>query len=95
MDVIFTVLMQIWIWQKYVPIPHKNMRYHTENLYYAVVINALVLLYLIGRQINMQQTRLQQYVFMFTAMYHVLLLMKYPPMNIEQYVICVSLILVL
>ena len=43
----------------------------------------------------MQQTRIQQYAFMFTAMYHVVLFMAYSHMNNKQRVICVPLILVL
>ena len=43
----------------------------------------------------MQQIHVQQYVFVFTAMYHVVLSMAYAHMNNKQYVLCVLLILVL
>ena len=95
MDVIFTILMQICLWQQCVPVPHNIMGYHTGNVYYAVVINSPLPVYLIRRQINMQQTRVKTYVFMFTAMYHVVLFMEYTHMNKEQYVQCAPLILVL
>ena len=43
----------------------------------------------------MQKTRVQQFVFMFTTMYHILLLMEHTHMNNKQHVLCVPLILVL
>ena len=71
------------------------MIYRTGNVYYAVVINAPVLVYLIRIQIKTKQTRFQPYVFMFTEMYHIVLFMEYTHTNNEQYVLCVPLILVL
>ena len=41
----------------------------------------------------MKKTRVQQYFFMFTAMYHVVVFMAYFYMKNGQYVICVTLIL--
>ena len=81
--------------EKNLPVPDNIMGYHSGNVYYTVVINSAVLVYLIRRQINMQQTNVQLYVFMFTAMYHVVLFMAYTRMKNKQHVICVSLILVL
>ena len=43
----------------------------------------------------MQQTHVQQHVFNFTAMYHVVLFMAYAHTKSEQYVLCVPLKLVL
>ena len=43
MDVIFTILQQIWLWKKIVPVPQIIMGYHTGNVYYGVLINAQVL----------------------------------------------------
>ena len=81
MDVIFTIMLQIGLWQKCVPVPNNIMVYHTGNVYHVVVRNAPILVYLIRRQINMQQTHVQQYVFMFTEMYHVVLFMAYAHMK--------------
>ena len=39
--------------------------------------------------------RVQQYIFMFTEMYNVVMFMAYAHMKNKQYVICVTLILVL
>ena len=88
-------MMHIWLRQQFVPVPQKIMGYHTGNMYYAVVRNSLVLVYLIMRQIDMQQTCVKQYLFMFIAMYHVVLFMAYAHMKNKQYVIGVPLILVL
>ena len=71
------------------------MGYHTGNVYYSVVINALVLVKLIRIQIKMQKTLAQQYVFMFTAMYHIVLLISYEYMNNKKYVQCFPLVLVM
>ena len=71
------------------------MVYRTGNVYYAVVINAPVLVYLIRIQIKTKQTRFQPYVFMFTVMYNALLLMAYSQMNNEQYVLGVPIILLI
>ena len=46
--------------EKYVPIPHNIMGNHTGNVYYDVVRNDLVLLFLFKIQINIQQTRVQK-----------------------------------
>ena len=75
MDVIFTIQPQIWLRQQCFTVPHNIMVHYTRNVYYAVVRNALILVYLIRRQINMQQTRLQKSVFVITAMYHIVLFM--------------------
>ena len=40
MDIMFTILLQIWLCQKCVPVPRRIMGYHTGNLYYAFVTNA-------------------------------------------------------
>ena len=62
MDVIFTILIQKWLWQKCVPVPvpHKIMGYHNANVYNSVVRNAPVLVCLMRRNIYIQQTRVQQ-----------------------------------
>ena len=95
MDVIFTILLQIWLWLKYVPVPYKIMGYHTRNVYYDIVRNARVLVYLVKRQIEMQKTRVQKYILMLTAKYHIVLFMAYSHMNNGQYFLYVTLILVL
>ena len=71
------------------------MGYHTENVYYAVVINDQVQAYLAWRQINMQQTRVQKYVFISTNIYHVVLFVVNSLKKNAQYVLCVPLILVM
>ena len=55
MGVIFMILLQIWLWKKCVSIPHSIMGYHTGNVHYAVLMNALESVYLVRRQINIQQ----------------------------------------
>ena len=60
MDVIFKIMLQIWLRQKCFPVSHNIMGYHTGNVYYAVVRNSPVFVYLVRRQINMQQKRGQQ-----------------------------------
>ena len=77
------------------PCPSQHHWLPTVNVHYYVVINSLLLLYLIRRQMHMQKTRVQQFVFMFTTMYHILLLMEHTHMNNKQHVLCVPLILVL
>ena len=67
--------------EKCVLSPHNIMGHQTGNVYYAVEINDPVLVYFIRRKIIMQETDVQQYVFMFTTMYHVVLVMKYAHMN--------------
>ena len=83
------------MWQHCVPVLHKIMGYHTVNVYYAVVRNTQLLLYLLRRQINMLETCVQQYVFMLTPTYHILLFMAYAHTRKGKYVLCVTLILVL
>ena len=73
MDVIFTILLQTWIWKQFFPAPYNIIGYHNENVYYTVVRNFPVLLYLTWSQINVQQTHVKQYVFMFTAMFNILM----------------------
>ena len=63
------------------------MGYQPENLYKTFVVNALVLVYLVRRQIQMKPTRVQSYVFMFTEMYHVVLFMSYTYIKKEQHVL--------
>ena len=67
--------------EKCVPVPHNIMIYHTLNVYYDFARNPPVLIYLIRRQIKIQQTRVQQYFFMFNTMYHVVLFMAYAHMK--------------
>ena len=86
MDVIFTILLQICLCQQCAPVPHNIISYHTGNVYHDVVRNSPVLVYLIRRQIQMQQTRVQQYFFVFNAMYYVVLFVVYTHMINEQYV---------
>ena len=50
-------------------------------MYYAVVVNSPVLVYLNRRQMKMQQTHVQKYIFVFNAMYRVVLLMLYAHMK--------------
>ena len=95
MNIIFTILMQIWIQQQCFSVPHNIMGYHTGNNYYAVVRNSPILVYLVRRKIEMQQTCVQQCIFMFSTIYHIVLFMAYAHMNIEQHVLCVPMILVL
>ena len=95
MDVIFKMMIQIWLCQKCVPVPHNIIGYHTENVYYDVARNSLILVYLVWIQINMEKTHVQQYILMFTTMYHAVPLMEYDRMNNEQHVLCVPLNLVL
>ena len=95
MDIIFTILILKWLWQQCVPVPQNIMVYYSGYVYYAAVINDPVLVFLVKRQTQMQQKRVQLCIFMFTAMYHVLVFMAYAHMRNEQCVLCVSLILVL
>ena len=60
MDAIFKILLQIWLWQQCVPVTQNIIGYHTVNVHYAILKNAPVLVYLIRRKINIQQTRVQQ-----------------------------------
>ena len=75
MDVILKILLQIWVWQQLFPVLNNIMVCHTVNVCYAVLINDPILVYLLGIQINMQQTRVQQYIFIFNAMYYIVLFM--------------------
>ena len=95
MDVIFTILLQIWLWQQCVPVPHKIMGYRIVNVYYAVVRNSPLLVYLIRIQIKMQQTRVQKSVFVFTKIYHVVLFITYTHINNKPYVLCVPVLVVM
>ena len=95
MDVIFKILLHIFQWQKCDPVIHNIMGYHNGNVYYAVLINSGVLVYLVWSQIKMQQTRVQQYIFLFTALYHDVPFMAYAYMKIEKRFLYVPLILVL
>ena len=40
----------------------------------------------------MQQTRVQQWGFMFRSMYHIVMLMSYAYINNKQHVLCITLI---
>ena len=63
MDIIFTILILIFLWQQCVCVPHNSMGYHTVNVHYSAVRNIPVLVYLIMIQINMKQTRVQKISF--------------------------------
>ena len=67
----------------------------TRNVYYTLARNAPVQVYLIRRQIHMQQTRVQQCAFIITSMYHVIMFMEYTRMKNKQHVLYVPLILVM
>ena len=95
MDDIFKILLQILLLQQYLPVPHNIMVYHNGKVYYAVVRNTQVLVYLVRRQTKIQQTLVQQYIYMFTAMYHVLLFMAYAHTKNKQYSLCVTLVIFL
>ena len=73
MVVIFIIPLQTWPWQQYVPVPQNTMGHRTGNVCYVVVISAQVLSYPYRRQINIQQTCIQQYDFTFTIMFHVVI----------------------
>ena len=55
------------------PVLLNIMGYHTENVYYVVVISAKVFSHPVRSKIKIQQTRVQKYDFMFTLMFYVVL----------------------
>ena len=59
--------------EKCVPVPLNIMGYHTGNVCYVFVISDQVLSYPVRRQIKIQQTCAEQYVFMFTITFHIVL----------------------
>ena len=59
--------------EKIVPVPLNIMGYHIGNVCYVFLISDQVLSYAGIRKINTQQTRVQQYNFLFTLMSHILL----------------------
>ena len=59
--------------KQFVPVPLNIMGYCTGIGCHVVVITTQVLSYPVKRQIRTQQTRVQQYIFMFTKMSHVAL----------------------
>ena len=81
MDVIFTILLQIWLFKKCVYIPRNIMGHHTGNVYDAVVRNVPVLVYLTRIKIKIQKSCVKQYVLMFAAIYHFVLFMSYSHMQ--------------
>ena len=80
---------------KMCPCTSHHHGYHAGNIYCDVVINAPVLVYLVRRQIQTQQTCDFLYIFMFTAMYCVVMFMAQTHMKNEQDVLCVTMLLVL
>ena len=66
------------------------MEFHTVKVCYVVVISVQVFPYLFRRKINIQQTSVQQYVFMFIVMSHVVLCTSYIHKKNEQHVHCVK-----
>ena len=75
MVVIFTISLQKWTWQKFVPVPLIIMGYHTVNVCCVVLMSAQVLSYPVMNQIKIQQTGVQQQYFMFTVILYVVLFM--------------------
>ena len=90
MAVIFTIPLQTWPWKQCVPVPLIIMGYRTGNVCYIVVINAQVLSYPVRRQINIQQTCVQQYDLMLTVMFHIVLFTGNIHTMNEQHVHCVT-----
>ena len=66
MVVIFTTQPQTCPCKQCVPIPLDIMVYRTGHVCYVVVINDQILSYPVTRQIKIQQTLVQKYVFMST-----------------------------
>ena len=71
------------------PCTYKRMVYCTVNVCYFVVISAQLLSYPVSRKIQIQQTCIQQYYFIFTIMFHVLLCMADIHTTNEQHAHCV------
>ena len=90
MVVIFTILLQTWPCQQNFSVSLKLMVYCIVNLCYVVTISVPVLSYPVGRKTKIQQTRIQQYVFMVTVMFHDLLCTFDVHTTNKQHVQCVS-----
>ena len=57
------------------------MCYQNVNVYYAVVRNVPVLAYLVSIKIKVQQACVQQYVYVFTKVYQIIVFMAYALMK--------------
>ena len=89
MVAIFTIPLQTWSWQKCISVPINIMGYLTRNLCYAVVTRDKVFYYQVRIQIKIQQTRVQQYVLMFTIIYHMVMCKEYVHAMNKQHIQCV------
>ena len=87
---IYTTQHQKCPWKQCFPVLIYTMRCLTVNVYYVVVLNVqLLLLYPVKRQIEMQKTHVQQYIFMSTYTYHVVYCMTDDHTNNAQHGQCV------
>ena len=87
------VLLHIWVWQQCVLVSHNITGYHTINVHTSIVRNSEVYTYLVWRKINMKQTCVQQYIFMSTEIYYVVLCMVNSHNNNAHYVLCLPLMI--
>ena len=89
MVVIFKISLHTWPWQKCVLVPTNIIGYRTGNFRNDVMISAQVLSYLVRMKIKIQQTCVQQYYFMLTVMFHVVISTGEVHTTKEQHVHCV------
>ena len=85
---IFTIPLKKLPCKKCVPVPLNIMGYCNGNACYVVVISAQVFYYPVRRQINIQQKCVQQYNFISTVMFHVVLCMGNVHNTNEKHVHC-------
>ena len=65
----YSLTLLTWPYRQCVPVALNIMGYLTRNLCYAVVTRDKVFYYQVRIQIKIQQTRVQQYDFMFTIIF--------------------------
>ena len=89
MVVIFKIPLHTWPWQQFSPVPIRIMDYRTVNMCLVVVISSQVFSYPLRTKIKIQQICVQQYNFMFTVMFHVVLFTGDVHTTNKQHVHCI------
>ena len=87
---LFIIMILTWLCQQYIPIPLNIMGYRNEMVCYIVVMSVQILSYPVRRQIKIQQTFFQQYIFKTILMSHILLCTDEAHTTHEQHVHCVT-----
>ena len=87
---IFTIILQTCPWQQCFPVTKNTMGYHTGNVCYVVVVNVQLFSYQVRRKIEIQQTRVQKYAFIFNLMSHDVLCTSDVHKTNKKHVKCVT-----